>query len=531
MLLTGCNSEEGSGSVTVKSGSAVTLERIDITPSPLRTRGVSQLQLAAGNELPFHAIGHYSDGSSRTLMGLSVNGLSESDTHLSDWHTSEQEVAVFSAPGMLKGGKTPGLVKVNLIKDNITSNTVKVNVTAAVIEDITITPASIALAKGQTEPLTAMATYSDGTTSDVTTSVAWQSPSPSTANVTPTGLISGADVGITTITATKDGVPSNTVNVHVTTAVIDDITITPANVSVAKGQTQPLTATAIYSDGSSSNITSSVAWQSDSPSTATPTVTITPTGVLSGVDVGTANLSATKDGVPSNTVNVNVTAAVIEDITITPASIALAKGQTEPLTAMATYSDGTTSDVTTSVAWQSPSPSTANVTPTGLISGGDVGITTITATKDGVPSNTVNVHVTTAVIDDITITPANVSVAKGQTQPLTATAIYSDGSSSNITNSVAWQSDSPSTATPTVTITPTGVLSGVDVGTANLSATKDGVPSNTVNVNVTAAVIEGITITPASIALAKGQTEPLTAMATYSDGTTSDVTTSVAWQS
>ncbi|EHR5466039.1 hypothetical protein KUM02_004587, partial [Vibrio parahaemolyticus] len=84
MLLTGCNSEGAFSESTVK------LERIDITASPITTRGVSELTLAVGNKQPFEAVGHYSDGSSRTLTDLNV----------SDWHTSDPDVGRFDEPGV-----------------------------------------------------------------------------------------------------------------------------------------------------------------------------------------------------------------------------------------------------------------------------------------------------------------------------------------------------------------------------------------------------------------------------------------------
>ncbi|MGL4895786.1 MAG: Ig-like domain-containing protein, partial [Shewanella sp.] len=60
-----------------------------------------------------------------------------------------------------------------------------------------------------------MATYSDGTSSDVTDSVTWTAGDTSTATVNSAGLLSGVDVGNTTVTATKDTVISNTVNVAI----------------------------------------------------------------------------------------------------------------------------------------------------------------------------------------------------------------------------------------------------------------------------------------------------------------------------
>ncbi|MCW8344790.1 DUF1566 domain-containing protein, partial [Vibrio sp. ZSDZ65] len=58
-------------------------------------------------------------------------------------------------------------------------------------------------------------TYSDSTSSDVTTSVTWTPDDTATATVTSGGLLSGVDVSNTTLTARKDGITSNTVNVTV----------------------------------------------------------------------------------------------------------------------------------------------------------------------------------------------------------------------------------------------------------------------------------------------------------------------------
>ncbi|MCF1458631.1 MAG: Ig-like domain-containing protein, partial [Shewanella sp.] len=194
--LTGCNSE----------GAFSKLERIDIVASPITTHGVSELTLAAGNKQPFEAIGYYSDGSSHALTDLNT----------SDWHTSDQDIGYFEDPGVLIGGNTPGIVTVYATQDGITSNKVEVTVTAAVITDIQVTPSPVSVAKGQTQQLTATATYDDSTSYDVTSSVTWTPVDTATATVTSAGVLSGVEVGTTTLTATKDGVPSNVVMVIVT---------------------------------------------------------------------------------------------------------------------------------------------------------------------------------------------------------------------------------------------------------------------------------------------------------------------------
>ncbi len=199
VLITGCNSEGAFSDTTVK------LKQIEITASPITTQGVSQLTLAAGNEQIFEATGYYSDGSSQVLTDLST----------SNWHTSDQYIGYFNASGVLVGDDSPGIVTVYAIKDGITSNTIEINVTAAVITEIQVTPSPVNMAKLQQRPLTAMATYSDNTSADVASSATWTSGDVTTATVGLTGYLTGKGVGTTTVTATKDGITSNEVNVSV----------------------------------------------------------------------------------------------------------------------------------------------------------------------------------------------------------------------------------------------------------------------------------------------------------------------------
>ena len=334
----------------------------------------------------------------------------------------------------------------------------------------------LTLAKGNKQPFEAVGFYSDGSSralSDLSVGD-WHTSDRNVGHFDEPGVFIGAEVGSTTVTATKDDITSNTVNVEVTAAVITAIQVTPATVNVAKGQTQQLTADATYSDGTSSEVTSSVTWTSDD------TATVTSEGLLSGVEVGSTTVTATKDGITSNTVNVTVSAAVITAIKVKPATVNVAKGQTQQLTATTTFSDGTFSEVTNSVTWTSDYTNTAMVTSEGLLSGAEVGSTTLTAIKDGITSNTVNVTVSAAFITAIQVTPATVNVMKGQTQQLTADATYSDGTSSEVSSSVTWMPDDPNTAT----VTSGGLLSGVEVGSTTVTATKDNITSNTVDVNV-----------------------------------------------
>src|SRR5580658_2901497 len=76
------------------------------------------------------------------------------------------------------------------------------------------------LAKGSTEQLNVLATYSDGTFQDLTTRVTWASSNPAAATVSSAGLVSAVGAGMTTtISATLAGttIPSITITVPTVT--------------------------------------------------------------------------------------------------------------------------------------------------------------------------------------------------------------------------------------------------------------------------------------------------------------------------
>ncbi|CAK2026080.1 hypothetical protein VCRA2110O173_340001 [Vibrio crassostreae] len=91
-----------------------------------------------------------------------------------------------------------------------------------------------------------------------------------------------------------------------------------------------------------------------------------------------------------------------------------------------------------------------------------------------------DVNVSTAIITAIQVIPSPVNIAKGQSQQLTATATFSDTTSSDISSSVTWAP----VDTGMATVSSTGFLSAVETGSTTLTATKDGITSNTVDVNV-----------------------------------------------
>ena len=251
--------------------------------------------------------------------------------------------------------------------------------TGATLQSIAVTPASPSIAKGLTQQFTATGSYSDGSFSDITAQVTWNSATPGVATISAAGLATGVGVGTSNITAGLSGVTSPIDVLTVTPAILQNIAVTPANPSVPKGLTQQFTATGMYSDGSLVDLTTQVTWNSATPGVAT----ISATGLATGVGVGTSNITASLLGVTSPIDVLTVTAATLQTITVTPATPVVTPGNTVQYTATGHFSDGTTG--VTSVSWTSSDTTIATVNATGLATsiktGGPITITATSTTN------------------------------------------------------------------------------------------------------------------------------------------------------
>jgi 6-phosphogluconolactonase (cycloisomerase 2 family) len=157
-------------------------------------------------------------------------------------------------------------------------------------------------------------------------------------------------------------------------ATLKSIAVTPANPSVIAALTTQLTATGTYSDGTSKDLSSQVAWTSSAGTIAT----VSATGLATGVAAGSATISATLTGVVGND-TLTVTAPTLTSIAITPLAPTIAPGVTLQFTATGKYNNATTQDLTTSVTWGATNSAVATISPTtGLATAVGQGTTPIT---------------------------------------------------------------------------------------------------------------------------------------------------------
>jgi len=173
-------------------------------------------------------------------------------------------------------------------------------------------------------------------------------------------------------------------------AKLASIAITPASPSLVDGTNQLLSAKGTYDDGTSKTLTT-IKWTSSDPST----VKVDETGLATAMAIGSANIVASEGDVVGTT-TVTVTAAALRTITISPVDpiIRLSGGSTQQFTAIGTYSDASSADLSSSVTWASSNTNVVSISSTGLATASSLkGTTTISAT-----SGTVNTSTTLTVI-------------------------------------------------------------------------------------------------------------------------------------
>lgn len=333
------------------------------------------------------------------------------------------------------------------------------------LSSIAISPANPSIAVKATQQFTAMGTYSDGSTANITSSVTWSSSNAAVASVTSAGVATGAGAGSATITAAMNGVSgTNSLTVTAAAATVTAISVGPATASANAGATQQFSVTATYSDGTTGTLTTGITWSSSNTAVAT----INASGLATAVGAGSTTITASANGLSAQAaLTVNASTKTLSSIAVTPPTVSIAAGAAQQFTATATYSDGSTASVTSSATWASSNTAAATVNGSGLATGVAIGTANITATVSGVMGSAALTVTAAPTMTGVSVTPSNPSISAGSSQQFTATANYSDGSTKNVSSSSTWTSSDTSVAT----INSSGLATGVSSGTTLITAT------------------------------------------------------------
>ncbi|HIJ87019.1 MAG TPA: hypothetical protein HPP97_04955 [Desulfuromonadales bacterium] len=312
---------------------------------------------------------------------------------------------------------------------------------------------------------------------------------------------------------------------------LTSITISAVSASIANGTSTKLTATGHFSGQFSRDVTDQVVWTSNNEGVAKFDYTVAPNkNRVTAKGVGSAVITATLDGV-SATYSLTVSNATINTITITPATVSVPKGLTTQFAASGTFSDTTVQDLTFDATWGPSAGTFATVSndpaSKGRATTRAIGTESISATFGAfpaLPATPATLTVTAAVLQLITVTPANPIKIGITTFSFTATGNYSDGTTVDVTARANWVSSQTSVATIVAT---SGSATTAAAGTTTISATLDGITG----ITTLTQSLKALVLTPTSVILTATTSSRFKVTATLFDNTTQDVTALSEWTS
>lgn len=329
--------------------------------------------------------------------------------------------------------------------------------------------------------------------------VVWASKDPSVATVSAAGVVTGVAPGTVEVAASVEG-KSAIADVTVTPKAVATVRLTPAgDLRLLVGETKQMAAEALDVDGAVLH-GRAVTWTSN----ATAVATVSASGLVTAVAPGGAIITAASEG-KSALVAVTVSSVPVASVTVTPATDAIVVAQTLQLTAVAKDAQGGTLTGRT-ITWSTNDASRATVSSTGLVTGIAPGEVKITATAEG-KSGTSTITVKPKQVSAVIVSPGQVSVEVGQTRQLSA-QVTDDAGNVLTGRPITFASDKPGIAT----VSSSGVVTGVAVGTAKITATSEG-KAGTADVTVTPVPVATVEVTPVRADISIGQTVVLKATA------------------
>ena len=345
-------------------------------------------------------------------------------------------------------GANTGAGSVSASATNATPVTFSSTANAPVVANVVISPAAdtITTLNGQVTLVASARTASNQVVPN--TQFSWSSLNPSIATVDAMGTVTGRAVGRALIIA------SAVCCSRADTATIDVIVApgapgAPGAVTIATSNVNADTFQVTARWGRAANA-ASYNWSSGSSSgswnrsgQAADTFAVYRAARTAGdywmcvVGVNSAGTASTENACNTYVAPAG-TPAPVATVTVTPASPSIGIGASAQLTA--TLRDANNNVLTGRVVTWSGSGAIATVNTSGLVVAVALGTATITATSEG-QSGTATVTVTAAppppTVTAINVSPAQLTLATGQSQQFIATATLSDGSTQN-NPSVSW---------------------------------------------------------------------------------------------
>jgi hypothetical protein len=191
--------------------------------------------------------------------------------------------------------------------------------------------------------------------------------------VVPGGSLTISATAPPTLPALRESI-TGTTQLTITPALLESIEVTPPNPQLTIGTTQQFTATGLFTDNSTQDLTTQVTWQSSNTSFATISNAAGSHGLVQVISrtIGADRLTISATAPPTlpalresitGTTQLIVLARLIQ-IVVSPANAQLAVGTTQQFDATGFFDLGTFMTIeplTTQVTWQSSNPALATI--------------------------------------------------------------------------------------------------------------------------------------------------------------------------
>ncbi len=376
------------------------------------------------------------------------------------WSSSDEEYVSISERGLLTALK-PGNVTVTCVSDfnqNIKATCeVKVNEQGpgeVKVTGVSLNRSTVSLNLNQSVTLVATVSPSDADCKDVL----WSSSDSDAASVD-NGVVTAKANGTATITVTSvDGgfKDSCVVSINQPVVSVTSVSLNKTSLSLEVGSTSTLVATVLPSNATNK----AVSWFSSDSN-----IVSVNDGLIKAQAAGSATITVkTSDGAKTATCRVTITEPTVNvtSVSLNSSSLALEAGQTSTLVPTVLPENATNKKVT----WTSNKTSVATVSTSGLVTAKAKGTATITVkTSDGAKTATCSVTVTEpyVAVSSVSLSKNSLEVGVNRTASLTATVLPSNATD----KSVSWNSSNTNVAK----VSTSGVVTGVAVGTANITVT------------------------------------------------------------
>jgi trimeric autotransporter adhesin len=386
-----------------------------------------------------------------------------------------------------------------------------------VLTSLQITAPSTTLPRGETQNLTATATYSNGQTQNVTNKVTWTSSAENVATVDSAGVFTAVAIGDTVITAALASV-SATLAMTVGPPALTKIDISPSAPTTPANTTLQLVAVGRFTDGSTREVNDLASWSSSDEAK----VQIANSGLATGLGSGTVTVTATASTI-SGSATMTVSDATLLRVALLPYQPVLGRGVVQPFVLLGTFDDSSTHELV-SASWSSSNVGVASIQEDGVTTTAQAGSSTITGTV-GAISNSTTLTVVPAALVSIVVTPATASMAVGTDQQFTASGVFEDGSVLELP-AADWISSNSAVAT----VDSNGHALAMAPGTSTITVSMPSMTGSS-TLHVTTATLQAIAVAPALAWVPVLANKQLYAFGKFSDGTAQDLTAMTTWWS